>query len=221
MIGIVRVAVAEVVLIVFKTRACQANTDLVCHGPSCVCAIRYAPVQPAFGMQKNQNSRLNGSPAGMVTQNRHICIHWSSSRSSRKVCRAWPALNSAALFSWMKSEDLGVISLFASSCSSARAQLQLQLHPVLLDGRWAKNPRLCRSREIGSCRPLRRPVNQESEGRSTYYLVSAPGGGTSRLSEVGKGGKRSRPARHELGPLCSVALLVLELGCRQMPGLKI
>lgn len=24
-----------------------------------------------------------------------------------------------------------------------------------------------------------------------------------------------------LGPLCSVALLVLELGCRQMPGLKI
>lgn len=54
-----------------------------------------------------------------------------------------------------------------------------------------------------------------------YYLVSAPGGGGLRLGEVDKKGKRSCPGRPELGPLCSVALLVLELGCRQMPGLKI
>lgn len=33
---VVRVAVAEVVLTVVMTEACQADTDLVCHGPSCV-----------------------------------------------------------------------------------------------------------------------------------------------------------------------------------------
>jgi hypothetical protein len=37
---------------------------------------------------------------------------------------------------------------------------------------------------------------------------------------LGKG-EGSRPGFPGLGPLCSVALLVLELGCRQMPGLKI
>lgn len=55
------------------------------------------------------------------------------------------------------------------------------------------------------------------------YLVCAPGAGG-----FGRGwwikGEGSGPARQpvvNLGPLCSVALLVLELGCRQMPGLKI
>lgn len=65
-------------------------------------------------------------------------IRQSSSRSSREVCRAWPALNSAALVSWTKSEDLGMIRLFASRCSCSPASAQPR-QPVLLDGRWAKN----------------------------------------------------------------------------------
>lgn len=75
MIRMVRVAVAEVMLIVFKTKACQANTDLVCRGPSYVFAIRYAPVQPAFGMQRNQPPRPNGWPAGMVVQTERIHLN--------------------------------------------------------------------------------------------------------------------------------------------------
>lgn len=68
-------AVAEVMLIVFKTKACQANTGLVCHGPSYVFAIRHAPVQPAFGMQKNQLPRLNGGRAGVVVQTEQIHLY--------------------------------------------------------------------------------------------------------------------------------------------------
>lgn len=36
-----------------------------------------------------------------------------------------------------------------------------------------------------------------------------------------KGEEGHVQAAVNLGPLCSVASLVLELGCRQMPGLKI
>lgn len=111
-----------------------------------------------------------------------------------------------------------MIKLFASSC---RCTAQLQLSSSCRAPRWTWGQEPCqrRSREIGFSRPLRRPVNQESEGRAMCYLVCAGGGGPGRGWWAK--GEGSRPARRELGPLCSVSSLVLELGCRQMPGLKI
>lgn len=75
MMRVVRVAVAEVVLTVVMTEACQANTDLICHGPLRVYAGRYAPVQPASDMQKNQpQGRMAGRRAW---PRRYVCMYTS------------------------------------------------------------------------------------------------------------------------------------------------
>lgn len=205
MMKIVRVAVAEVVLILLSRRRRLTRPTLT----SCSAGTRHA--------------EESTSPQGRVACRRAMQIHVCtsvSSRSSREVCRACSALNSAALVSWMKSEDLGVISLFACSCV---AQLQPSSSSRSRAPRWTVGQApTSTSIEGNRILPAIASSGQSGERRKDHVLFSVRPGGPGGLVEVWwVKGEGSRPARGELGPLCSVALLVLELGCRQMPGLKI
>lgn len=85
MIRVVRVAVAEVVLIfVVKTKACQANTDLVSRRPSACRRISLA-------------SASSGLPAGMALQI-HMCTSLKLPLGPRSLsCVACPKLSRIGL----------------------------------------------------------------------------------------------------------------------------
>lgn len=146
---------------VVKTKkACQANTDLMFSRPSACRRISLA-------------SRSSGLPAGMAMQI-HVCTSVSS-RSSREVCRACSALNSAALVSWMKSEDLEVISLFARSCV---AQLQPSSSSRSRAPRWTVGQApTSTSIEGNRILPAIASSGQSGERRKDHVLFSVRPGG--------------------------------------------
>lgn len=89
MMRIVRVAVAEVVLTAVMTGACQANTDLVCRGPSCVCRQIYA-LFSRHPTCKRTSPKAEWLAGGHGHADTYVPIGQAPARAAKSVVRGLP-----------------------------------------------------------------------------------------------------------------------------------